>query len=86
MQFLIEIDEEWLETLEALINKVLEQSRATPEEAIEHTIFAQISQQLDTNKKPLLELRTHNRGNKILTDNSNIATRLKTVKEESHVS
>lgn len=55
MQFQIKIEEEWLETLEALIYKVLEQSTASPEEAVEHTIFTQISQQLDTNKKPLSE-------------------------------
>ena len=45
MKFTIEIDEDWLDTLEHLTELVLKQPTCLPEEALERAIFKQIEQQ-----------------------------------------
>jgi len=43
--FFVEIDQDWLETLYELTEKILRQSASTPEAALETMIFSQIQKQ-----------------------------------------
>ncbi|MBI4487498.1 MAG: hypothetical protein HY694_00300 [Deltaproteobacteria bacterium] len=45
MRFIIEVDKEWLDALEHLIELVLKQPTCSPEEALERAIFEQIEKQ-----------------------------------------
>ena len=45
MRFTIEVDDDWLDTLEALADQVAAQGDGSPESALEQTIFAQIRTQ-----------------------------------------
>jgi hypothetical protein len=46
VKFTVEIDREWLDTLESLTEWVLNSSKASPEEALEISIFRQFKAQL----------------------------------------
>ena len=45
MHFTIDIAEDWLDVLDALIAQVAAQSASSPEEALEKTLFAQLNEQ-----------------------------------------
>ena len=45
MRFFIEIDDDWLDALDALIQLVAAQEDSSPEQAIEKALFAQIKEQ-----------------------------------------
>ena len=45
MRFAIEVDDDWLDTLDALAGLVAAQGGGSQESALEQTIFAQISNQ-----------------------------------------
>ena len=46
MLFVLDIDEEWLDSLDAMADTALSSSNSTPEEAIEAIVFFQIKLQL----------------------------------------
>ena len=45
MRFVIEIDDDWLDALDALIKLISTQEDSSPESALEKTICAQIKEQ-----------------------------------------
>ena len=51
MLFSIELEESWFGVLEELIEKVLDQSTSSPEEALEFSIFAQMRKQIIASKE-----------------------------------
>ena len=52
MTFTIEIGEDWIDTLEGLIETILNGSPVSLEEALEKTVFAQIAQQTPQETTP----------------------------------
>ena len=50
MRFTIEVDNDWLDTLDSLIEQVADQEGSSPEAALEKAIFAQIGQQYTKQK------------------------------------
>ncbi len=45
MRFFIEIDDDWIDALDALIKLVAAQEDSSPEQALEKAIFAQVKEQ-----------------------------------------
>ena len=52
MRFTIEVDEDWLDTLESLAELVVGQEDSSPEAALEQAIFAQLKDFAPKSIKP----------------------------------